>query len=119
MHVEVLQVQPVPDMPVIVRPAGGVSVIVTCPMVAATLVLLMFTVYWTPICPCVKLPTWLLLIVSVGTVVTDPVEIKRIVPLGTLHPGSPQSASWPVRAEVPPAPVSAVAKNMEKPGSPL
>src|SRR5258708_34504063 len=104
-------------MPVIVRPVGGVSVIVTCPIVAAKLVLLMFNVDWTPICPCVKLPTWLLLIVSVGTVVTDPAEIKRIVPLGTLHPGSPQSASWPVATDVPPAPDSAVAKNMENPGS--
>ena len=45
VHVDVLQVQPVPDMPVMVRPIGGVSVIVTCPMVAATLVLLMLTVY--------------------------------------------------------------------------
>ena len=48
VHVDVLHVQPVPEMPVMVRPIGGVSVIVTCPMVAATLVLLMLTVYWTP-----------------------------------------------------------------------
>src|SRR5437588_334850 len=106
-------------MPVIVRPTGGVSVIVTSPLVGPPAALPTVTVYWTPICPRVKLPTWLLLIVSVGTVVTDPVEIKRIVPLGTLHPGSPQSASWPVTVDVPPAPDSAVAKNMEKPGSPL
>ena len=119
MHVEVLQVQPEPDIPVIVRPTGGVSVIVTCPMVAATLVLLMLTVYWTPTCPCEKLPTWLLLIVNVGTVVTDPVAMKRITPVGTLQPGSPQSASWPVTTDVPPAPVSEVAKNMEKPGRPV
>src|SRR5438477_333074 len=106
-------------MPVIVRPAGGFSVMVTSPEVGDPLELVTVTVYWTPICPCEKLPTWLLLIVRVGTVVTDPVEIKRIVPVGMLHPGSPQSASWPVRADVPPAPVSGVAKNIEKPGSPV
>jgi hypothetical protein len=119
VHVDVLQVQPVPDMPVMVRPTGGVSVIVTCPLVAATLVLLMLTVYWTPVCPCEKLPTWLLLIVSVGTVVTDPVAMKRITPVGVLHAGAAQSASWPVTTDVPPAPVSGVVKNMEKPGSPV
>ena len=68
VHVEVLHVQPVPDMPVMVRPIGGVSVIVTSPLVGPPAALPTVTVYWTPICPRVKLPEWLLLIVSVGLV---------------------------------------------------
>lgn len=57
--------------------------------------------------------------VSIGTVVTNPPVMKRIEPLGVLHAGSAQLASWPVKLDDPPVVTSAGEKNMEKPGSPV
>src|SRR5438477_13184288 len=45
--------------------------------------------------------------------------MRRVVPDGMLHPPSPQSASLPDNAEVPPARASGGEKNMENPGSPF
>ena len=52
-------VHPVPAMETSVKPEGGVSVIVTSPLVGpAPAALLTVIVYVAPFCPCVKLPVW-------------------------------------------------------------
>jgi hypothetical protein len=51
--------------------------------------------------------------------VADPAVMERIVPEGTVHPESEQSASWPVKVAVPAVPGSTGEKSSDKPGSPV
>jgi hypothetical protein len=54
-----------------VNPLGNVSVIVTVPVLAAVPLLLAVIAY-VPVCPCVKLPVWLLPIVQTGAPLVPP-----------------------------------------------
>ncbi len=83
-------------MPVIVRPTGGVSVIVTSPLVGPPAALPTVTVYWTPICPRAKFPEWLLLIVSVGLVM---IIVAESVALRGAEP-PPETETWFTRGDV-------------------
>ncbi len=85
-----------PAIPVIVRPTGGVSVIVTSPLVGAPAALPTVTVYWTPICPRVKLPEWLLLIVGVGLVM---IIVAESVALRDAEP-PPETETWFTKGDV-------------------
>ena len=61
-------VHPVPAIDASVRPEGTVSVTVTVPLVGpAAALLLTVNVYVAPVCPCVKLPVWALLIDNTGS----------------------------------------------------
>jgi len=56
-----------PPMAVAVRAAGKVSTTVTVPLVGPAVALLLTTnEYVAPVCPCVKLPVWLLTMLSTG-----------------------------------------------------
>ena len=61
-----VQVQPVPLIAVAVNPVGSVSVTVTVPLVEALPLLVTVMVYCAPVCPCVKLPTWVFVMVRSG-----------------------------------------------------
>jgi len=61
-----VQVQPVPLIAVAVNPVGSVSVTVTVPVVEVDPLFVTVMVYCAPVCPCVKLPTWLFVIVRSG-----------------------------------------------------
>ena len=55
------QIQPVPDIPVRVNPAGGISVTVTGPVVTGPPTkLFTVTVYTAAICPGAKAPLWVI-----------------------------------------------------------
>jgi len=55
--VRLVCVQPVPVKAVAVNPAGSDMVAVMVPTVGPALMLLTVTVYWSPVSPCVELPT--------------------------------------------------------------
>jgi len=61
-----VQVQPVPERPVSVRPVGSVSIAVTVPLVGLVPVLLTVTVKVAPVCPCVKFPEWVFVTFKAG-----------------------------------------------------
>ncbi len=82
-------------MAVIVRPLGGVSVIVTNPLVGTPLTLPTMTVYCAPVCPRKKLPEWLLLIVNVGLTEIMAVESVALTPADP----PPETETWFVRGD--------------------
>ena len=61
-----MQVQPVPDIEVAVRPVGSVSVTVTVPVVEAKPPLDTMIAYVAPVWPWLKLPVWVLVMVRSG-----------------------------------------------------
>jgi hypothetical protein len=64
------QVHPDPDIDTNDSPDGTFSVTVTVPLAGpAAALLLTTTEYVTPVCPCVKLPVWLLAMLSTGSAV--------------------------------------------------
>src|ERR1051326_8462653 len=69
------QLQPVPLIETSVRPPGGLSITATLPEGAAPSgALLTVTVEVAPVCPCAKLPVWLLAILSTGEETTAGAE---------------------------------------------
>ena len=89
------QIHPLPLKPVKVNPTGAVSVTVTSPVVAPAVALLTVILYSAPIWPCVKLPTWLLVMVRSGYGVR-----LRQTPLVKL-PGPPNWSSFTNICQVP------------------
>ena len=79
-----VQVHPVPERPVIVRPAGGVSVAVTVPLVGPVPVLLTVTVKVAPVCPCVKFPVCVFVIFRTG--VGGGITVTMSVPVPGVDP---------------------------------
>src|SRR5262249_16744022 len=65
------QFHPAPSSAVAVRAAGRVSVTVTVPLVESPPMLETVSVYAAPICPCVKEPVWVLVILKSGTAVIE------------------------------------------------
>jgi len=75
-----LQVQPVPERPVIARPMGGVSAAVTVPLVGPVPVLLTVTVNVAPVWPRVKFPECVLVIFRAGVAGGFTVTVSLPVP---------------------------------------
>src|SRR2546427_10076361 len=79
-EVRVPQVQPVPLMAVAVKPVGSVSATVTVPLVEALPLLVTVMVYCAPVCPCLKLPTWVFVMVRSGwTIVVGSSSVLLLV----------------------------------------
>src|SRR5437867_6908055 len=79
-EVSVPQVQPVPLMTVAVKRVGSVSATVTVPLVEALPLLVTVMVYCAPVCPCVKLPTWVFVMVRSGwTIVVGSSSVLLLV----------------------------------------
>ena len=74
-----MQLQPEPLIEVAVSPDGRVSVTFTVPLVDWLPTFFTVMVYWAPVCPCVKLPECVLVMVRSGAEVTT-LSVAEAVP---------------------------------------
>src|SRR5207249_413059 len=76
-----VQDQPVPAIAVAVRPAGTVSVTVTAPLLAPSPLLCTVILYVAPVCPCVKFPLCVFVIVKSGNCMIVVVSFAVLLPV--------------------------------------
>src|SRR5438445_769798 len=93
LSVPSVQLHPVPLMALAVKPLGNVSVTVAVPLVGPVPTLLAVMVYVAAVCPCVKFPVWVLVILKSGVRAVLIVVVSLAVSLLVLASPPPETVA--------------------------